>query len=165
MPGPPVHAFTATNVPIAAAPPGYFVPNSNGAAVPPNKDTFQLVFDTTGLPDNQPFLHVWVQLHYTNTQLGVTGLPDQGRVTNTDGTETSIPGGTFTGWIDDSGADFPTTHPDKQGNTVHEASLGGTFRRIPPTPQTPNPYPDRARLLVLSSPGYASVPSVSLDFG
>ena len=150
------NVFSINNVPIPAAPPAYFTPSSNGAPVPAGHTSWVLTFTTTGLPAGQLLADITVQYHYTNAQLGVTGQPNQGQVTNLDGTVTEIPGGTFTGWIDDCESALPTTYTDKSGNTVFASYLGCDLNRIP------GYYPDRARFLISSSPGYASVPNVTL---
>lgn len=151
------NVFTVNNVPLPAAPPGYFVPNVNGSNVPSGHTSWLLVITTTGLPANQPLATVQVQYHYTSVQLGATGQPDQGFVTNTDGSQTSITGGTFTGWIDDCSAPMRTTHKARDGTDEFFEQFGCDLNRIQ------NAYPDKARILILSSPGYASVPSVTLQ--
>lgn len=154
--GPPEQAFVLNNVRFVAAPPGDFIPNAAGRQVPAGHLSWSLVIDTTGLPDDQPLATIIVQDHYTNVQLGVTGLPDQGQLTNADGTITHITGGLFTGWIDDCAAPLRTTFVNKQGQTIHEATLGCTLNRIQ------NAYPDNVRLLSMDSPGYPSVQSATM---
>lgn len=149
--------FTINNFRLNAAPPGFFVPNVNGRAVPAGHIGWTVTFDTTGLPNNQELVNVVVQYHYTGVQLGATGQPNQGQMTNPDGTVTQIDGGTFTGWIDDCQSDLQTTHLDKLGNVVHSAFLSCDLNRIQ------NAYPDTARFVVLSTPGYPSIPSVTFD--
>ena len=149
-------------LPAAAAGAGYFVSGNiqnpdNGSSIPTGHTDWHLVIDTTGLPVGQELVHVVVQYHYTSVQLGVTGLSNQGAVTNVDGTVTSITGGTFTGWIDDCGATLLTTGIDKLGNVTHLSDLGSQLNRIL------GAYPDLGRFLVLTSPGYASVPSVTFN--
>lgn len=153
----PTNVFTAANFPLPATPPGYFVPDANGRSVPSGHATWQLVIDTTGLTAGQDLVDVVVQYHYTSVQLGATGLPNQGQVTNTDGTVTQIVGGIFTGWIDDCEAPLTTTYTDKLGQPVHQASLGCDLNRIM------NAYPDTGRFLVRSTPGYANIPRVTLS--
>lgn len=153
--------FTAANFALPAAPPMYFVPNANGSAVPAGHSSWLLSFNTTGLPAGQVLAELWVQYHFTNAQLGATGQPNQGQVHNSDGTVTQIVGGLFTGWLDDCGAvgangALTTSHTNKLGATVFNAYLGCDLNRLI------GYYPDAARFLVTSSPGYASVPSVTL---
>ena len=149
--------FTATNFPLPSTPPSYFVPDASGRAVPSGHATWQLVIDTTGLTAGQSLVDVIVQYHYTAVQLGATGKPNQGQVTNTDGTVTQIDGGTFTGWIDDCEAPLNTTFTNKLGQVVHQASLGCDLNRIM------GAYPDTARALIKSTPGYANIPSATLN--
>lgn len=151
------NVFSVNNQSMPAAPPGYFVPNANGQSVPAGHTSWLLTFDTTGLPAGVELVNVVVQYHYSNVQLGAAGQPNQGQVTNPDGSVTQIVGGTFTGWIDDCGMDLPTTYTDKTGATVFAARLGCDLNRIP------GAYPDHGRFLVLSSPGYARVPNVTLS--
>ncbi len=163
---PHANVFTIRNFPIPAAPPGQFVPNVNGTSVPAGHDSWVLTIDTTGLTAGHELAEVWVQYHYTGVQLGATGLPNQGQVTNTDGTVTLITGGTFTGWINDCGAidtngvgtgALMTSRIDKTGATVFNAFFGCDLKRIM------NAYPDATRFLIVSSPGYANVVSATFD--
>ncbi len=147
--------FSIVNFPILPTPPGRYVPSVDGRSVPLGHDTWLLQVDTTGLPDNQLLALVMVQYHYSGVQLGVTGMPSQGEVTNPDGSKTQIVGGSFTGWIDDCGAPLHTTRLDRHGAVVHNAFLDCDLNRIL------GAYPDAARFLILSSPGYANVPSVT----
>lgn len=140
------------NFQLHATPPGDFVPNVNGRALPSGFVRWVMTFDTTGLPEDQLLANVMVQLHYTNAQLGQTGLPNQGQVTNTDGTVTQITGGLFTGWIDSCSSPLPTSFVDKQGNVVHAAALGCTLNRIL------GYYPNAVRFLVIETPGYGPIP-------
>ena len=149
--------FTVSNFPLPAAPPGYFVLSANGSSVPAGHASWQVVIDTTGLTAGQSLADVVVQYHYTSVQLGATGVSNQGQVTNTDGTVTQITGGTFTGWIDDTETPLTTTFTNKTGGTVFQAFLGADMNRIV------GAYPDLARFLVKSSPGYASVPSATFS--
>lgn len=156
------NAFKFNNIRFVAAAgtpqsPGDFIPNPAGRQVPAGHVSWLLTIDTTGLPADQPLAFVVVQYHYTGVQLGATGLPNQGAVTNPDGTVTQITGGTFTGWIDDCSSPLTTTVIDKQGNVLHSAFLGCSLNRIM------NAYPDNVRLLNLTSPGYQSVASASMD--
>lgn len=152
----PTTLFSVVNFDLAPTPPGYFVPSTNGSLVQNGHIGWQLTIDTTGLPAGQLLAEVQVQYRYQNVQLGVTGMPNQGQVTNTDGSVTQIPGGTFTGWIDDCSAPLPTTFTNKQGQVVHQATLSCGLNRIP------GAYPDRGRFLVKNSPGYVNVPSAVL---
>jgi len=149
--------FTVRNFAIPASPPGNFVPNANGRTVPANHDSWELTIDTTGLPNDQLLADVVVQYHYTGVQLGATGQPNQGQLTNTDGSITQIDGGIFTGWINDCEAPLRTTYTDRQGNVLHSAFLGCDLHRIL------GAYPDTVRFLIISSPGYGSVPSATFD--
>lgn len=130
------NVFTANNFPLPAAPPDYFLPNANGVAVPVGHTSWNLTFDTTGLAPDQPLAFVAVDYHYTNAQL--SGQP-------------------FTGWIEDCSAPLTTTHTDKLGNVVFSAFLGCSLNRVLGF------YPDFARLHVTSSPGYARIPSATLQ--
>jgi hypothetical protein len=134
------NVFALSNAPQPAAPPAYFVPSSAGVAVPAGHTSWLLTVGTAGLATGQPLADVTVQYHYTNAMLN-------------DGTGTLQP---FTGWIDDCEAPLTTTYINKAGATVFQAFLGCDLKRIP------NFYPDLARLQINSSPGYASVPSVTL---
>jgi hypothetical protein len=152
-----VDVFRATNFPLPAAPPMYHVsgahPNpSAGSAIAPGHSSWGLVIDTTGLPNAQQLADVIVQYHYTNVQLGVTGMANQGHLTNLE-----IVGGLFTGWIDDCGDTLFTTYTPKTGGIQHLAALGCGLNRIM------NAYPDLGRFIVKTSPGYARVPSAVLQ--
>lgn len=156
--------FSANNVPLPAAPPGYFVSGAHpdpsaGSAVPANHTSYLLTITTTGLTADQPLATIMVQYHYTNVVLFPGNVVDAGRVTNADGSQTIIPGtNSFTGWIDSCSAPMRTTHKARDGVTDEFfEQFGCDLQRIP------NAYPDLARLLVLSSPGYASIPNVTLQ--
>lgn len=157
-----VNVFTASNFPLAAAPPGYYLSGNQqnpaaGSAIPAGHTSWQLLIDTTGLADAQPFATIVVQYHYTSAQLGAAGLSNQGQLTNTDGSVTQIDGGTLTGWIDDCTGTMPTSVVNRVGATVHRVSFGCDLNRIPGF------YPDLGRVLILSTPGYASIPSAALN--
>lgn len=158
------NAFVLNNVRFVATAgtpqsPGDFIPNAAGRQVPAGHVSWLLTIDTTGLPDDRELATMVVQYHYTGVQLGATGLPNQGQLTNLDGTVTQIPGGLFTGWIDDCSSPLRTTYTDKTGTLQHSAFLGCSLNRIM------NAYPDNVRLLNIHSPGYPSVVSTTLSLG